>query len=45
MGNDHRNDVKQEPIFIHFNSISVELRPGVNMDFVSDIVRVLQNQC
>ncbi|WP_088052318.1 IS66 family insertion sequence element accessory protein TnpA [Virgibacillus dakarensis] len=35
----------QEPVFIHFGAISVEVRPGANMAVLSDVVHVLQNQC
>lgn len=34
---------KLAPVFIHFGSISVEVRPGANMALLSDVVRVLQN--
>lgn len=34
----------QEPIFIHFGDISVEVRPGASVNLLSGIVRVLQNQ-
>lgn len=33
------------PIFIHFDAISVEVRPGANVGLLSDIIHVLQNQC
>ncbi len=32
------------PVFIHFGSISVEVRPGASMALLSDVVHVLQNQ-
>ncbi|ASK63889.1 hypothetical protein CFK37_19725 [Virgibacillus phasianinus] len=35
----------QEPVFIHFGTISVEVRPGANMGLLSDVVQILQNQC
>lgn len=34
----------QEPVFIHFGTISVEVRTGTNMALLSDVVHVLQNQ-
>jgi hypothetical protein len=34
-----------EPVFIHFDSISIEVREGTSMNLVSDIVQVLQDQC
>ncbi|MFZ3580448.1 IS66 family insertion sequence element accessory protein TnpA [Virgibacillus sp. DJP39] len=40
-----RNTTTREPVFIHFGAISVEVRPGVNMGLVSDIVHVLQSEC
>ncbi len=35
----------QESIFIHYGDVSVEVRPGVNIELLSDVVHVLQNQC
>lgn len=34
----------QEPVFIHFGPISVEVRPGANMAVLSDVVHMLQKQ-
>ncbi|WP_373894789.1 IS66 family insertion sequence element accessory protein TnpA [Virgibacillus natechei] len=34
----------QEPIFIHVDAISVEVRPGANVRLLSDIVQVLKHQ-
>ncbi|PAV27589.1 IS66 family insertion sequence hypothetical protein [Virgibacillus profundi] len=45
MEDESSNTATQEPVFIHFGAISVEVRPGVNMDLVSDIVHVLRNEC
>ncbi|GAB3809112.1 IS66 family insertion sequence element accessory protein TnpA [Virgibacillus kimchii] len=33
------------PIFIHFDALSVEVRPGANVGLLSDIIHVLRNQC
>lgn len=35
----------QGPIYIHFDAISVEVRPGANTDLLSDVVHILRNQC
>lgn len=35
----------KEPVFIHYGAVSIEVRPGVNMNLVAEIVHVLQNQC
>lgn len=32
-------------VFIHFDSISVEVRPGTNMTVVSDVVNLLRKPC
>lgn len=34
----------QESVLIHFETLSVEVRPGTNLDLLSDVVRVIQNQ-
>ncbi|WP_010530098.1 IS66 family insertion sequence element accessory protein TnpA [Lentibacillus jeotgali] len=34
----------QDPIFIHFDAISVEVRPGANVGLLSDIIHILQKQ-
>lgn len=39
------SSTSNEPLFIHFGSISVEVRSGVNLDLVSDIVDIIQKQC
>jgi len=33
----------QDPIFIHFGAISVEVRPGANVGLLSDIIHVLRS--
>lgn len=35
----------QGPVLLHFESISVEVRPGANMSLLSDVIHVLQSQC
>ena len=35
----HRNE---ESVFIHVGQLSVEVRPGANMELLSDVVQVLQ---
>ncbi|AKP45777.1 hypothetical protein [Bacillus smithii] len=35
----------QGPIFLHVDAISVEVRPGANLDLLTDVIRVLQHQC
>lgn len=35
----------KDPVFIHFGAVSIEVRPGVNMNVVADTIHVLQNQC
>ena len=35
----------KDPMFIHFGAVSIEVRPGISMNVVADIVHVLQNQC
>src|SRR5699024_2653627 len=42
--NDESSHHIEEPVFIHFGSISVEVRPGTNMELLSNVVRVLQSQ-
>ena len=34
----------QEPVFIHLGTISIEVRPGTNMEFLSNVVHVLKEQ-
>ncbi|MEL4029840.1 IS66 family insertion sequence element accessory protein TnpB [Caldifermentibacillus hisashii] len=34
----------QESVLIHFETLSVEVRPGTNLNLLSDVVRVIQNQ-
>ncbi|WP_164667672.1 IS66 family insertion sequence element accessory protein TnpA [Virgibacillus doumboii] len=34
----------QGPIFIHVDTISVEVRPGANVQLLSDVIHILQNQ-
>ncbi|PAV31083.1 IS66 family insertion sequence hypothetical protein [Virgibacillus profundi] len=45
MEDESSHTATQEPVFIHFGAISVEVRPGVNMGLVSDIVHVLRKEC
>ncbi|MUV38120.1 hypothetical protein JNUCC1_01944 [Lentibacillus sp. JNUCC-1] len=33
------------PIYIHFDAISVEVRPGADTDLLTDVVHILQNRC
>lgn len=35
----------QGPIFLHVDAISVEVRPGANLDLLTDVIRVLRHQC
>lgn len=35
----------QGPILLHVESISVEVRPGADMNLLFDIVQVLRSQC
>lgn len=35
----------EEPVIIHFGSMSIEVRPGTNMALLSDVVNVLRSQC
>ncbi|WP_096273227.1 IS66 family insertion sequence element accessory protein TnpA [Paucisalibacillus globulus] len=35
----------QDPIIIHFDAISVEVRPNADMGLLSDVVGILKNQC
>ncbi len=35
----------QGPIFIHKDSLSVEVRPGADMGLLSDIMHLLHKQC
>jgi len=37
--------VGEAPVFIHFGSISVEVRPGTNMSLLSDVVDLLWKPC
>jgi hypothetical protein len=41
--NEPSKQVGQEPVFIHFDSISVEVRPGADMVLLSDVVHVLKS--
>ncbi|WP_164670456.1 IS66 family insertion sequence element accessory protein TnpA [Virgibacillus doumboii] len=34
----------QGPIFIHVDTISVEVRPEANIQLLSDVIHILQNQ-
>lgn len=45
MKDEPSSNTRQEPVFIHFGTISVEVRQGSNMELLSDVVRVLKNQC
>src|SRR5699024_8112421 len=42
--NDASSHHIEAPFFMHFGSISVEVRPGTNMELLSNVVRVLQSQ-
>jgi|SRR5690625_902948 len=35
----------EAPVFIHFGSLSVEVRPGANMSVLSDVVDLLRKPC
>ncbi|TFJ91715.1 IS66 family insertion sequence element accessory protein TnpA [Lentibacillus salicampi] len=45
MDNDFVSSEGQVPIYIHFDAISVEVRPGANAGLLSDVVHILRNQC
>lgn len=34
--------INEESVFIHVGQLSVEVRPGANMELLSDVVQVLQ---
>jgi transposase-like protein len=42
MKDEPTNHPGQEPVFIHFGKISVEVRQGANMELLTDVVRVLK---
>lgn len=39
------NNVDDVAVFIHLDSISVEVRPGANMTVVSNVVNLLRKPC
>jgi|GEM_PF-3191987 len=39
------DSVDKAAVFIHFDSISVEVRPGANMTVVSSVVNLLRKPC
>jgi len=38
------NHPNQEAVLIHLGTHSIEVRPGTNLDLLSDVMRVLRNQ-
>lgn len=39
------DNLDESAVFIHFESISVEVRPGANMTVVSSVVNLLRKPC